>query len=245
MAGRTLLAADLHLDPSRPALAALATRFVERAAGADALWLLGDLFEAWIGDDAFDAVAGPDLVRFADALGALAASGTAVHLMHGNRDFLLGEDFADRLGATLHREDEVVVELAGECALLLHGDTLCTGDVEYQRVRPLLRSAAWQAEQLARPVAERLEIARALRGTSRGATDIVDVTPREVDARLRATGATLAVHGHVHRPAEHAGPVGPDGAATRRLVVGDWHDDRAVVALAGDDGIGLTTIDRV
>ena len=242
MDGVTLLAADLHLDPARPAVTALATGLVGRARGADALWLLGDLFEAWIGDDAFDAVAGPELAGFADALGALAASGTEVHLMHGNRDFLLGAAFAGRVGATLHREDELVVELAGRRALLLHGDTLCTDDVEYHRARPTLRSAGWQAEQLGRSVAERLEIARAMRAGSRGADAIVDVSPDEVDARFRATDATLMVHGHVHRPAEHAGPAGPDGGPTRRLVLGDWGDDGAVVALARGDGIGLTAV---
>ena len=243
MDGVTLLAADLHLDPARPAVTALATGFVGRARGADALWLLGDLFEAWIGDDAFDAVAGPELVGFADALGELAASGTEVHLMHGNRDFLLGEAFAERVGAALHREDEVIVELAGHRALLLHGDTLCTGDVEYQRARPLVRSAAWRAEQLAKPVAERLAIARAFRQDSgRDGAAIVDVDLEAVDARFAATGATLMVHGHVHRPAERAGPAGPGGGPTRRLVLGDWGDDGAVVALARDGGIGLTAV---
>ena len=162
--------------------------------------------------------------------------------MHGNRDFLLGEAFAERIGATLHRDDELVVELAGRRALLLHGDTLCTNDVEYQRARPTLRSAAWQAEQLGKSVAERLGIARAMRAGSRGADAIVDASPDEVDARFRATGATLMVHGHVHRPAAHAGPAGPDGKETRRLVVGDWHDDGAVVALVRDGGIGLTAV---
>ena len=266
MKGATLLAADLHLDPSRPALTALATRTVERARGMDALWLLGDVFEAWIGDDAFDAVAGPELIGFADALGRLAASGTAVHLMHGNRDFLLGEAFADRVGATLHRDDEVVVELAGRRTVLLHGDTLCTDDVEYQRARPVLRSAAWQAEQLGKSVAERLEIARSMRERSRrgardrskigsgdasagaadeaiATTDIVDVSRDEVDARFAATGAAVMVHGHVHRPAEHAGPIDAEGRPARRLVVGDWRDGGAVVAVAGAGGIELTTVE--
>ena len=248
MDGRTLLAADLHLDPARPEVIALAARYVRGARGAQALWLLGDLFEAWIGDDAFDAVAGDALAGFADALGELAAAGTAVHLMHGNRDFLLGEGFAARVGARLHRDDEVHLELGGEPAVLLHGDTLCTDDVEYQRARPLLRSAAWQAEQLARPVPERLAVARSLRRASRGRgpagegsapVAIVDVSPETVRERFAATGATLMVHGHVHRPAAHAGPAAADGRVTRRLVVGDWHADGATVAVADARGVRL------
>ena len=239
MDGRTLLAADLHLDPARPAVTALATRYARAARGADALWLLGDLFEAWIGDDAFEALAGDALRGFADALGERGASGTAVHLMHGNRDFLLGEAFAARVGARLHAEDEVLVELGGERAVLLHGDTLCTDDLEYQRARPTLRSARWQAEQLARPVPERLALARALREGSRAAATIVDVAPATVAARFAATGAALMVHGHVHRPATHAGPPGPDGRAGRRLVVGDWHEGGATVAVVDADGARL------
>ena len=240
MAARTLLAADLHLDPARPATTALATRFVESARGARALWLLGDLFEAWIGDDAFDAVADAPIRGFADALGELAASGTAVHLMHGNRDFLLGDAFAARVGATLHREDETLVELGAERTLLLHGDTLCTGDLEYQRLRPLVRSAPWQAEQLAKGVDERLGLARALRADGgRDDVPIVDVDPATVEARFAATGATLMVHGHVHRPAEHVGPIGADGRRARRLVVGDWHPGGATVAVADARGVRL------
>ena len=247
MDGRTLLAADLHLDPARPSTTALATRFLGAARGADALWLLGDLFEAWIGDDAFEALADAPLVRFVDALAGLGASGTAVHLMHGNRDFLVGEAFAARANATLHREDEVATELAGRPALLLHGDTLCTDDVEYQRARPLVRSRAWQAEQLAKPVAERLAIARALREGSRGGpggeagdAPIVDVAPEAVRARFAAAGAALMVHGHVHRPAEHVGEAtAPDGAPARRLVVGDWRAEGATVAVVDAGGARL------
>lgn len=255
--GRTLLAADLHLDPARPSLSDLAARwFADEARGADALWLLGDLFEAWIGDDAFDAIADPALARAVDALHRVAASGTAVHLMHGNRDFLLGEDFARRVGATLHADDEVRVELGGERCLLLHGDTLCTEDVEYQRARPLLRSAAWQAELRAKSVPERLAVAADLRARSRRAHDagrdagrepgrgagrdagtgIVDVTLAEVDARFAATGATLMVHGHVHRPGEHASSGAAPAPSTRRLVLGDWRSDGATIAVI--DGAG-------
>ena len=262
MDGRTLLAADLHLDPERPGLSALAARwFADEVAGADALWLLGDLFEAWIGDDAFDALADPALVRAVDGLRALSAGGTAVHLMHGNRDFLIGEAFARRIGATLHADDEVRLELGGRPAVLLHGDTLCTDDVEYQRARPTVRSPAWQAAQLAKPVPERLAVAAALRGRStraRGDMDggagnaderdpndpgIVDVSPTEVDARFAATGASLMVHGHVHRAAEHAGPTGPDGESARRLVLGDWRADGATVALVDGSGARLVRFD--
>ena len=233
----TLFVADLHLDASRPAVTALALRFVEAARGAGALWLLGDLFEAWLGDDTL----GPAHAPLVDALAGLSAGGTALHLMHGNRDFLLGETFAGRIGATLHREDEHVIELGGERCLLLHGDTLCTGDVDYQRLRATVRDAAWQADFLRRTPGERVAAARALRRTSREAVagksgELMDVEPAAVEEAFARTGCRLMIHGHTHRPAEHRGPGG-----TRRLVLGDWHDDHARYARHDGATLALET----
>lgn len=220
----TLVVADLHLDAARPAVTALALRFLERAHGVAALWILGDLFEAWLGDDTVELVHEPIVA----ALEALSASGTALHLMHGNRDFLVGEAFAGRIGAELHREDELVVELGGERHLFLHGDTLCTGDVDYQRLRAMLRDPAWQGDFLACTPERRAQTASALREKSRTAVarkagEIMDVDPDAVDAAFRRSGCATMIHGHTHRPDDHRDPE----TGHRRLVVGDWHDDHA------------------
>lgn len=235
--GQTLFVADLHLDPSRPAVTALALRFLaERAPGARALWILGDLFESWLGDDAAE----PAHAGVIDALGALAAGGTALRLMHGNRDFLLGETFAARIGATLHREDAVVVELDGERCLLMHGDTLCSDDADYQRLRATLRDARWQADFLARPPAERRAIAARLRERSRAAiagkrAEIMDVAPAAVARAFDESGCRTLIHGHTHRPADHV------GHGRRRLVLGDWHADHARYACHDGRVLALET----
>jgi len=238
-AADTLFVADLHLDAGRPAVTALALRFLERAHGAGALWILGDLFEAWLGDDVVAPADEPVAAALAAALAAVAASGTALHLVHGNRDFLLGEAFAARIGARLHREDEHMIELDGEPHLLLHGDTLCTGDADYQTMRAMLRDPAWQADFLAGTPTERIDAALALRERSREAVagkrgEIMDVAPEAVAAALARTRCRTMIHGHTHRPDDHHDAT--DG--TRRLVLGDWHDDHA--RYARHDGRTLT-----
>ena len=216
--------ADLHLDAARPGVTALALRFLERARGVDSLWILGDLFEVWLGDDTVEMVHEPVVA----ALAALSASGTSVHLMHGNRDFLLGETFAERVGARLHRDDALVLEIDGEPHLLLHGDTLCTGDVDYQKLRAMLRDPAWQGDFLACTPDKRRQTAEALRERSRSAVaskagGIMDVDTDAVAQAFAQSGCRTLIHGHTHRPADHRDPTG----GTRRLVVGDWHDDHA------------------
>jgi len=232
--GETLFIADLHLDASRPAVTTLALAFLERARAAASLWILGDLFEAWLGDDAVTETHEPVVA----ALGALTASGVELHLMHGNRDFLLGEAFAARVGARLHREDECVLPLGAEPVLLLHGDTLCTGDLEYQALRARLRDPAWQSQFLARSPVERVAAATALRERSREAVagksgGIMDVEPEAVTSAFDRNGCRAMIHGHTHRPADHRGASG-----TRRVVVGDWHDAHA--RYARHDGTTLT-----
>jgi UDP-2,3-diacylglucosamine hydrolase len=217
----TLFISDLHLEPTRPAITALFLDFLQgRARRAEALYILGDLFEAWIGDDD-DAELGGVV---ADALRALSDSGVPLFFIHGNRDFLLGPRFAAASGMQLLPET-TVVELAGESILLMHGDTLCTDDVEYQDFRARVRAPAWRAQTLALSLAQRRALAGQLRETSRQATqgkaaEITDVNPAAVDAALRAHGVRHLIHGHTHRPGLHEWML--DGRPARRTVLGDW-----------------------
>jgi UDP-2,3-diacylglucosamine hydrolase len=219
----TLFVSDLHLEPTRPAITTLFLDFLEqRARRAEALYILGDLFEVWIGDDD-DAKPG---WAVATALRALIDQGIPVYFLHGNRDFLLGNRFAAASGILLLPES-VVIELAGERVLLLHGDTLCTDDVEYQAFRAQVRDPAWQARTLALPLAQRRMLAGRLRETSQSATrqkaaDITDVNPTAVDQALRAHGVRHLIHGHTHRPALHDWMF--DGQPARRAVLGDWQE---------------------
>lgn len=224
----TLFVSDLHLDPARPAITALFLDFLARQAGrADACYILGDLFEAWIGDDD-DAELGR---RVAGALRALADSGVSVHFLHGNRDFLIGERFAAAAGVRLLPESEAI-DLYGEPVLLLHGDTLCTDDTDYQAFRAQVRDPAWQARLLELPLAQRRALAGQLRETSQQATQlketaITDVNLEAVDGALRARGIRRMIHGHTHRPAIHEWML--DGQPARRAVLGDWYDRGSVL----------------
>ncbi|TFH86808.1 UDP-2,3-diacylglucosamine diphosphatase [Billgrantia azerbaijanica] len=227
----TLLISDLHLHPGDPELGARFLDWLERRAhGAAALYILGDFFDAWIGDDLLDlGDADPTgnaelATRVVSALRRLSDAGTALYLMHGNRDFLLGERFAAEAGATL-LPDPSVVELGGEPVLLMHGDSLCTRDTTYQAFRTQARNPAWQQQILALPVPDRLALARSLReqsgeATSNKAEAIMDVTPDEVARIMRAHGVSTLIHGHTHRPAVHALDLG--GRPARRYVLGDW-----------------------
>jgi UDP-2,3-diacylglucosamine hydrolase len=225
-AKRVLLVSDLHLSEERPATNERLFRFLdEEARGVRSLYVLGDLFESWIGDDALDAPDGSLGKRVANALSALTRNGTRVYLMHGNRDFLMGERLCLAAGATL-LEDPAVVEIGGEPALLMHGDTLCTDDLEYQAWRATARSAAWQRDFLSRPVSERIRIASSLRETSREKTrakppQIMDVNQDAVQGILRRAGVRRLIHGHTHRPALHELRV--DGRRCERWVLPDWY----------------------
>jgi len=213
---------DLHLDASRPAVTRALGDFLDDISQgtlrrrAAALYILGDLFEFWVGDDD-DA---PLVAEVAGMLRAFSGGGAELYLMHGNRDFLIGEAFARRVGAQL-LDDPTVHTLGDERVLLMHGDSLCTGDVEYQRFRALARSEAWQADILARSLDERRAIAEQLRTASRDAgsrkaEDIMDVTPDEVERAMAEADCRVLIHGHTHRPAEHA------QARGTRWVLGDW-----------------------
>lgn len=213
-----LFVSDLHLDDSLPRQLQGLQRLLEaEAATVDAVYILGDLFEVWIGDD--------DDSRIADAVRetlARAAKQCRLFVMPGNRDFLFGERFQTDTGAAL-LEDPTVATVDGEPVLLAHGDAYCAGDLEYQRARTQLRSAAWRREVLAKPLAERRTLARELRATSAAANankadNIMDVTPAAIDSALADAGAPTMIHGHTHRPAVH-----DLGAGRRRIVLGDWH----------------------
>ncbi|MCD6673149.1 MAG: UDP-2,3-diacylglucosamine diphosphatase [Burkholderiaceae bacterium] len=234
-----LFASDMHLGEHDPATATQFLAAFDRAAGsATHVFLLGDLFEAWAGDDQPDAVAS----NFIERLRRLAAQGTTVFVVRGNRDFLLDvplpatpgvQSFSQRSGSTL-LDDPSVLRLFGRTVLLAHGDALCTGDVEYQRARAIVRAREWQADFLARPLDERMAIARQLRDTSRrvqAARALEGGEPGDVDeaavvAALRDADAQVLVHGHTHRPALHRYDV--DRTMRERWVLSDWH--------AGGDG---------
>ncbi|WP_342648944.1 UDP-2,3-diacylglucosamine diphosphatase [Pseudomonas sp. REB1044] len=227
-----LLISDLHLQEERPDITrAFLDLLGGRARQAQSLYILGDFFEAWIGDDAMT----PFQLSICQALRTLANSGTAIYLMHGNRDFLIGQAFCRAAGCTL-LADPSVVELDGEPVLLMHGDTLCTRDVGYMKLRRYLRNplSLWLLRHL--PLTLRQKLARKLRSESQTQTrmkntEIVDVTPEEVPRVMAEHGVRTLVHGHTHRPALHKLLV--DGQPARRIVLGDW--DRRGWALQVDD----------
>ena len=225
-----LLISDLHLDAARPQITALFERFLRgQARQATALYILGDLFEAWVGDDDDSELP----ARVAAATADLRAAGVPVYFMAGNRDFLLGADYARRAGLT-RIDDGVVHTLAGTPTLLLHGDTLCTGDEAYQAFRRQVRDPAWQRDFLARPLAARKAFAAQARAASRSHQQraraaIMDVNADAVTRALRAAGVTRMIHGHTHRPAIH--DITLDGAPARRIVLGDWYEQGSVLRL--------------
>jgi UDP-2,3-diacylglucosamine hydrolase len=231
----TLFVSDLHLDPSRPDITALFLRLLrEEAVHADALYILGDLFEAWVGDDA----EGEPAMQVRAALRALVDAGVPVHVMRGNRDFLFGPRFAAETGARL-LPDPAVVPLYGEPTLVMHGDLLCTGDAAYQSFRATVRDPAWQARFLAQPLPAREAFAAQARAASREHQDavgpmaaITDVAPDAVATTLARYGVRRLIHGHTHRPAIHALQV--DGRAAQRVVLGDWYTQGSVLRVDAD-----------
>jgi UDP-2,3-diacylglucosamine hydrolase len=220
----TLFVSDLHLAAARPALVVdFETFCAGPARAASAVYVLGDLFDAWIGDDQLRE---PLAARVAAALRAVSAAGVAVGVMRGNRDFLLGERFAEAVGGTLLPE-QIVVDAGGVRALLLHGDELCTDDAGYQRYRAWAHDRQRQRRFLALPYFVRRAFAAWLRGKSHRATAekaeaIMDVNAEAVVAALRAHGVARMIHGHTHRPARHCVVV--DGRECERLVLADWYD---------------------
>ncbi|HZO24177.1 MAG TPA: UDP-2,3-diacylglucosamine diphosphatase [Steroidobacteraceae bacterium] len=218
-----LFVSDVHLDAGTPDAVEQFLSFLRtQAAAAQALYILGDLFETWVGDDDAD----PAKERVRAGLRALTASGVGCFLIHGNRDFLLGHDFCRRTGARL-LTDPTIADLEGERVLLTHGDTLCTDDHSYQELRSIVRSAEWQRRFLSLPLADRELLANEARAGSREhilrtVPYIMDVNPDAVATAFRATGVRRIIHGHTHRPGVHDTSV--DGKPAQRLVLGAWYE---------------------
>ena len=226
----TFFISDLHLSQERPNINELFLTFLQQQAPqAEALYILGDLFEVWLGDDMILPAYQPALEQIA----AVVKDGTPVYVMHGNRDFFVGEQFEKLTGATLIHEPHVI-DLYGTRTLLLHGDTLCTDDVEYQKFRAMVRNPQWQAEILGKSPQERLELAKKFREMSKTETakkdnDIMDVNQNAVAQAMNDNQVLQLIHGHTHRPATHEFDLG-DKTATR-IVLTDWYEKGGYLAV--------------
>lgn len=229
MPDNTLFISDLHLCGSRPGITALFLDFLhQRARTADALYILGDLFEYWIGDEAVERKEFRPIIR---GLRELTSNGTPVYVMHGNRDFLMGQGFEKTTGCRL-LTDPSRIDLYGTPTLLMHGDTLCIDDIEYMNFRAKVRGTAWQKEFLGKSVAERDKIVRDFREISKNSTaakkpEIMDANLTAVEAVMREHRVYRMIHGHTHRPREHV--LNIDGEPARRMVLGDWYEQGSVL----------------
>jgi UDP-2,3-diacylglucosamine hydrolase len=227
-----LFVSDVHLDAEAPQATEQFLAFLgTEAARAEALYILGDLFEAWVGDDDRD----PEKERVCAGLRSLTAQGVACFVLHGNRDFLLGAGFSARSGCRL-LADPVVAEFDGERVLLTHGDALCTDDHAYQELRTLVRQPAWQQRFLALPLEHRELLANEARAGSRRHTartvpNIMDVNQSAVAAALRAARTRRVIHGHTHRPGVHDFEL--DGTAAQRIVLGAWYEEGSYLRYEG------------
>ena len=228
-----LFISDLHLSPQAPGVTRIFLDYLAgRARRAEHLYILGDLFEVWVGDDGIDDPEDGFSRQIVSALRALTDSGVGLSVQHGNRDFLLGDQFAARTGARL-LPDPFVLSLPTWQFVLSHGDLLCTDDTDYQAFRAQVRDPAWRSAFLAKPLAERKAIAAALRQQSENAKQakanpaqryLMDLNPRTTDDFLRAHGYATFIHGHTHLPAKHDHLV--DGIHVERWVLTDWHEDQ-------------------
>ncbi len=235
----TLFISDLHLDASRPRITDLFLDFLKQEPrSAEALYILGDFFEVWLGDDDPD----PHHAQVMDSVRELTDSGVPVYFMHGNRDFLIGTDFAKRTGVQL-LPDPTVVDLFGIPTLLMHGDTLCTDDVEYQGFRKMVRDPARQQAFLASSLAERRAFvthARAASGlsTAQKSEFIMDVNQQAVETVMREQLVDRLIHGHTHRPAVHKFQSG--GKQKTRIVLGDWYYQGSILRVDGAEPVLVT-----
>ncbi|WP_313173790.1 UDP-2,3-diacylglucosamine diphosphatase [Stenotrophomonas sp.] len=236
----TLFISDLHLDPSRPAITELFLDFLRgEARQAEALYILGDLFEAWIGDDTPSSAA--DAVAL--ALREVSDAGVPVYFIRGNRDFLVGNDYAARAGMRI-LPDPSVIQLYGKAVLLQHGDLLCTDDVAYQAFRAQTRNPAFIAQFLSQPLEARIAFAQKARAASQAHQSemkqddkatfetVTDVAPAEVIATFQRYGVDTMIHGHTHRPAIHSVSAGEHSFT--RIVLGDWYEQGSVLRVDGD-----------
>ena len=218
-----LFISDLHLTRERPNITQLFIKFLnEQANKAEALYILGDLFEVWLGDDMIL----PDYQDAIASIKKLTNSGIPVYIMYGNRDFLMRDRFEVLTGAKLIHEPHII-DLYGQPTLLLHGDTLCTDDIEYQKLRTMVRNPEWQDDVLSRSPEERLALARKFRDiskeeTSQKESNIMDVNQLAVEQTMREHNVLRLIHGHTHRPGFHQFML--DNKQVERIVLGDWYE---------------------
>ena len=238
----TLFVSDLHLDAQHPEITRQFLVFLEgEARQAQALYILGDLFDVWIGDDDPN----PEKRRVLAGLKALTTSGVPCYVMHGNRDFLLGQRFCADTGCRL-LADPTVISLHGERVLTMHGDALCTDDHGYQKLRAMVRDPGWQEMFLALSHEQRQTLAEQARAGSKAhiaqaASAIMDVNPQAVLVAMRAAGVKLLLHGHTHRPNVHRFDL--DGSPAARIVLGDWYEQGSVLRW-GEKGFELQSLRR-
>ncbi len=229
----TFFIADLHLSDQRPEITELFVKFLNNEARqCRALYILGDLFEAWLGDDCIL----PAYQTIIDALKELTDHKVAVYFIHGNRDFLIGEHFCALTGCTL-LDESTIVTLNGKQYLIMHGDTLCTDDIKYQQFRSMVRNPEWQKQLLDKTPAERIALAKQYREISQTETadkadDIMDVNQTQVEKVMREAAVITLIHGHTHRPKIHKFEL--DGKQAQRIVLGDWYKHGSVLRL--EDG---------
>ena len=248
----SLFISDLHLDPGRPQGIQLFDDFIcQKAQAADQLFILGDLFEYWLGDDASRHCGYQSI---AESLATLSSHNTKVYLMHGNRDFLLGEGFTSHFAGQL-LPDPSKITLGENNVLLMHGDSLCTDDVTHQQFREQSRNPEWQKAILAKSILEREELARQLRiqsmqGNAEKAEAIMDVNPSAVKSMMEEHQVRLLIHGHTHRTAIHNFQL--NGIAVHRIVLGDWykkgnyliHDENGFRLMSFPDDAVLSTLNN-
>jgi len=234
----TYFISDLHLDKAHPPLFALFYEFIDSIKGkAEALYILGDLFEFWIGDDIIDLPIGRPYLPVVEKLKSLSDSGTKIYFIQGNRDFFLGREFMRRIGGEL-LADEKVINLYGTPALIMHGDTLCTDDKSYQRMRWVFRLKLFQKIYLAMSPEKRAQKAGEVRGktnkiTQKKSAMILDVNQQQVNKLCKSGGVSLLIHGHTHRPAEHEFKLGDK--PVKRIVLGDWRDKACYLRVSGSE----------
>ncbi len=235
------LISDLHLEETRPDITGAFLKFLDSIqAHATALYILGDFFESWIGDDENT----PLQQQIKARLKSLSESGTSLFVMHGNRDFLIGDQFCEETGATL-LADPSVVNLNGLKVLLMHGDSLCTRDTAYMKFRQTIRNPAFLKTFLDRPLEDRKITAQQLRAMSQAGNqgksmEIMDVTPEEVPKVMRKHGVHWLIHGHTHRPQIHE--MNLDGQTAKRVVLGDWDKSIWYVQVADSAYLSLKEI---
>lgn len=238
----TLFISDLHLSGERGNITELFINFLDqRASKADALYILGDLFEVWPGDDMVQ----PDYISSIAKMKQLAVNGLPLFVMQGNRDFLMAEKFAKSSGATLI-EDPTVIDLYGTPTLLMHGDTLCTDDVDYQNFRRMVRDPRWKEDFFSKPNEERLAMTTKYRNvskeeTSKKSMQIMDVNQQTVEEAMLKGNVRQLIHGHTHRPAIHNFTANDKGM--KRIVLGDWYEQGSVL-VCNESGCQLESFNK-